>query len=157
MKSGNRKTLKIILAVLAFFILVNMGWYFWRMVKYGSYCKGWEKNEFGSWIVPRYVYTDEDDYDYLVKYPEYLSFTGNMSVGLPATEENPFTDFLIIWPKAFGGYEYGASVTIGNQGYQIYIKSDGTAVNPEDSEIAASCQDTINDLLNRAKKMWNLE
>ena len=125
-------------------------------MKYGSYCKGWEKNYFAAWIVPRYVHTDEDGYDYAVKYPEYLSFTGNLSVGLPADEYNPFTDFLIVWPKIFGGYEYGVSVTKNGQGYQIYINIDGTAVHPEDSEIAAACQDTINDLLRRAKGMWNL-
>ena len=99
-------------------------------MKYDAYCKGWKKNPFATWIVPRYVYTDADGYDYGVKYPEYLSITGNMSVGLPAIDDNPFTDFLIVWP---------------------------TAVNPEDSEIVERCQDTINDLLNRAKKMWNLK
>ena len=104
-------------------------------MKYGSYCKGWEKNYFAAWIVPRYIHTDEDGYDYAVKYPEYLSFTGNLSVGLPADEYNPFTDFLIVWPKIFGGYEYGVSVTKNGQGYQIYVNADGTAVYPEDNEI----------------------
>lgn len=157
MRSGKRTALIVVLGILALFILINAGWFGWRMVKYGPYCKGWEKNYYATWIVPRYVYTDEDGYDYGVKYPEYLSFTGNMSVGLPTADDNPFTDFLIVWPKVSGGYEYGVSVTIGGQGYQIYINADGTAVYPEDSEIVIDCQDTINDLLSRAKGMWDLE
>lgn len=157
MRSGKKTVLKAVLGILILFILINAGWYGWRMVKYGAYCKGMEKGFFSTWIVPRYVHTDDDGYDYGVKYPEYLSFTGNMSVGLPAYDDNPFTDFLIVWPKVFGGYEYGVSVTIDGQGYQVYVDPDGTAVHPEDSEIAAACQDTINDLLSRAKGMWDLE
>ena len=157
MKSEKKRILKVILGILAVFSLLNVSWYIWRMVKYDAYCKGWKKNPFATWIVPRYVYTDADGYDYGAKYPEYLSITGNMSVGLPAIDDNPFTDFLIVWPKLVGGYEYGAAVSVDGNGYQIYVKSDGTAVNPEESEIVERCQDTINDLLNRAKKMWNLK
>ncbi len=157
MKSGKKKAIKVILGMLAVFTVVNISWYIWRMVKYDAYCKGWEKNYFATWIVPRYTYTDADGYDYGVKYPEYLSFTGNMSVGLPATDDNPFTDFLIVWPKLLGGYQYGASVSVDGQGYQIYVKADGTAVDPEHSEVAIQCRDTIKDLLRRAKAMWNLE
>lgn len=102
--------------------------------------------------MPRYVYVDEDGYDYGVKYPDYLSLTGNMSVGLPAADNNPFTDFLIVWPRASGGYVCGVSLTKGTQTYQIYINADGTAVHPEDGEITAACQDTIDDLLSRVKE-----
>ena len=157
MKSGKKKVLKVILGILAVFSLLNVSWYIWRMVKYDAYCRGWEKNPFATWIVPRYFYTDNDGYDYGVKYPEYLSITGNMSVGLPAIDDNPFTDFLIVWPKLLGGYEYGVAVNVDGNGYQIYVKADGNAVNPQDSEIAQRCRDTIKDLLNRAKAMWNLE
>ena len=157
MNSVKKTILKVVLGILALFALINVSWYGWRMVKYGSYCKGWEKNSFATWIVPRYVYTDEDGYDYGVKYPEYLSFTGNMSVGLPATNDNPFSDFIIVWPKVFGDYDYGVFITKDGQEYQIYINADGTAVYPEDSEIVTDCQDTIKDLLSRAKGMWDLE
>ncbi len=149
--------LKVVLGLVVFFLLINAVWFGWRTVKYGSYCRGWEKNPFAIWIVPRYVYVDDDGYDYGVKYPDYLTFSGNMSVGLPAADDNPFTDFLIVWPKVSGEFEYGVSLTKGSQAYQVYINSDGTAVYPEDSIIAEEYQDTINDLLNRAKIMWNLD
>ena len=157
MKFAKKTVLKAVYIILALFLLFNACWYGWRMVKYGSYCKGWKKNPFSTWLVPRYIYTDEDGYDYGVKYPDYLTFTGNLSVGLPGADDNPFTDFLIVWPKVNGDCDYGISVTKDGQGYQIYINADGTSVYPEDSETVNDCQDTINDLLARAKGMWDLE
>lgn len=157
MKTRKKKVLKAVLGLLVLFLVINAGWFGWRTVKYGSYCRDWEKNPFATWIVPRYIYVDDDGYDYGVKYPDYLTFTGNMSVGLPSVDDNPFTDFLIIWPKASGEFEYGVSLTKGSQAYQVYINSDGTAVYPEDSKMAEEYQDTINDLLNRAKRMWDLD
>ena len=157
MKARKRAVLRAILCILALIIALNAGWYVWRMVKYGAYSRGMEENYFSSWIVPRYKHTDADGYDYGVKYPDYLSFTGNLSVGLPAIDDNPFTDFLIIWPKLSGGYEYGVSITEDGQNYQIYIHADGSAVHPEDSEVVARNQETINALLLRAKEMWDIE
>ena len=157
MKTGKNTMFKAVLGLVVIFLLINAGWFGWRMVKYDPYCKGWEKNPFATWIVPRYVYVDEDGYDYGVKYPDYLSFTGNLSVGLPSIDDNPFTDFLIIWPKVFGGFEYGISLSKDKQVYQIYISADGTAVYPKDSKIVKEYQDTINDLLYRAKRMWDLD
>ena len=157
MKAGKNKVLRAVLGILVLFVLINAGWLIWRTVKYGSYIRGMEKNVFATWIVPRYQYTDAEGYDYGVKYPEYLSLTGNMSVGLPTTEDNWFTDFIIIWPKLFGGYEYGVSISEGNQDYQIYINADGSAVNPEDSKLVADNQETIQELLTRAQQMWELE
>ncbi len=158
MKAGKKKALRVILCIiLVFFVLINICWYVWRASKYGPYSKGMEKNVFATWIVPRYSFTDDDGFDYGVKYPDYLSLTGNLSVGLPAADGNPFTDFLIIWPQLSGVCRYGVSLTVDDVTYQIYIKSDGSAVSPEDSEVAVRCQETINVLLRRAEKMWNLE
>ena len=154
----NKKTVfRVILCILAIFVLMNIGWCVWRMMKYGAYSKGMEKNFFSTWIVPRYTYTDADGYDYGVKYPGYLSFTGNLSVGLPTTDEEVFTDFLIIWPKASGGYEYGVSLSEGDMDLQIYINADGSAVYPEDGEVVVRNQETISALLRRAAEMWDLK
>ena len=157
MKAGKKIALRAALCVLALFILINACWYVWRTVKYGAYTDGMEENVFSSWLVPRYKHTDADGYDYGVKYPDYLSFTGNLSVGLPATDDNPFTDFLIIWPKLSGGCEYGVSITEDGKEYQIYIHADGSAVRPEDSEVVARNQDHINALLGRAEAMWDIK
>ncbi len=157
MKTGKKKALRAAAFLLAIFILINAGWYVWRLVKYGSYVEGMERNEIPEWLVPRYKHIDAEGYDYSVKYPDYLSFTGNLCVGLPAADENPFTDFLVIWPKVFGGYEYGVSVSADGQAYQIYVDSDGSAVDPAYNEIADSYQEEIDDLLHRAQEMWDLE
>jgi hypothetical protein len=157
MKTRNHTMLKAVLGLVVLFLLINAGWFGWRMVKYDSYCRGWKKNPFATWIVPRYVYVDEEGYDYGVKYPDYLTFTGNMSVELPSADDNPFTDFLVVWPKVSGRVEYGVSLTKGSQVYQVYINADGTAVYPEDIKMVEEYQDTINDLLSRAKRMWDLD
>ncbi len=157
MKAGRKTVLRIALCLLALFILINAVWFIWRTVKYGAYCKGLEKNEFATWIVPRYKHTDADGFDYNVKYPEYLSFTGNLGVGSPGEGDNLFTDGLIIWPKVSGGYEYGVMIMEEDQGFQIYIHADGSAVYPKDSEVVARNQERISALLRRAEEMWDLE
>lgn len=157
MKTGNRKVLKVITLVLSVFILFNIFWYAWRDMKYGSYINEMEENELSSWIVPRYKHVDDEGYDYSVKYPDYLSFTGNMSVGLPSLDNNPFTDFLVIWPKVLGGYEYGASLTVDGVNYQIMINEDGNAVDSQYSEIAAISKETIDLLLQKANEKWDLK
>ncbi|MBR3016873.1 MAG: hypothetical protein IKH57_07335 [Clostridia bacterium] len=158
MKKGKaKKILIVVLGILALFVLVNVGWFGWRLIKYKSFSKGMDKNIFDTWIVPRYVYTDADDFDFGVKYPDYLTFTGNLSVGMPATEDNMFTDCLIIWPKFFGGYEYGVIIYTDEGDYQFYINADGSAVSKEDSETVARYRETIDILLRKAKEKWKLE
>ncbi len=157
MKTAKKSVLRAAICILALFLLINAGWYVWRSVKYGSYSKGMEKNEIPEWLVPRYKYSDAEKFDYGVKYPDYLSLTGNLSVGMPVTGEDFFTDFLVIWPKVFGGYEYGVSVEVDGEDRQIYIKADGSAVHPEDNWIVERCRDHIDALLNKAKAMWDLE
>ena len=100
------------------------------MVKYDPYSKGMEKNVFSTWIVPRYIYSDADRFDYGVKYPDYLSFTG---------------------------YHYGVSISEGDEDLQIYVNADGSAVYPEDSDVVIRNQETINILLRKAEEMWNLK
>ena len=64
MKTRKKKVLNAVLGLLVLFLVINAGWFGWRTVKYGSYCRDWEKNPFATWIVPRYIYVDDDGYDY---------------------------------------------------------------------------------------------
>ena len=157
MKKGKKTVIIVVLCALALFLAGNLFWGVWREARYGAYGKGMKKNDVSTVIVPRYYYTDSEGYDYSAKYPDYLSFTGNMTVGLPATPEEFFTDFMVIWPKPFGGYKYGVSLTVDEENYQIYINPDGTAVDPVYNEIIEQNQDTVNDLLNKADQMWHLQ
>ena len=156
MRKGRKTAVKALLCAAAVFILINVCWYVWRLTKYGPCSRGMDENAFSSWIVPRYLYTDADGYDYSVKYPGYLSFTGNLCVSFPVSDNNYFTDCLIIWPKVSGDYEYGVILSEGDESYQIYIHADGSAVNPEDSAVVTRKQDDIHTLLQKAEEMWNL-
>ena len=157
MKLSKQTIIRAALLILALFLLVNAAWYVWRMVKYGPYSTGMDENPVSSWLVPRYFHTDAERYDYSVKYPDYLTFTGNLCVGLPAEGDDPFTDFLVIWPKAFGGCEYGVSLREDEVTYQIYIRADGSAVRPEDQALVGRHRQTVETLLQRAEEMWDLK
>lgn len=92
--STKKKITLTVCVVLALFALLNIGWFTWRAVKYAPYSNAMMQNAFSNIIVPRYAFVDDEGYDYNVKYPDYLSFTGNMSVGMPASDDNLFTDAL---------------------------------------------------------------
>ncbi len=152
-----RKVLIIVLAAAAVFALCNVLWFAWSHIRYGKFSGGMEKAEFSNFATPHYIYTDTDRYDYLVKYPDYLSFTGNMSVGLPAADENLFTDALIIWPKPGGRYELGVLLyDADGSGYSVYIDSEGNALSKEDEEVVSRHRENIRDLLKKADEKWGI-
>lgn len=101
---------------------------------------------------------DEDGFDYSVKYPDYLSLTGNLAVGFPGTDEDLFTDGLIIWPKFSGGYEYGVildSLEEGGDGYMFYIDVQGNAIEDKYRQVSEKYADVIAELLERADGYWS--
>ena len=152
-----RKILKIVSIIVAVFVAYNAVWFAWSHTKYGKYTDGMEEMEISNLITPRYVYTSDDRYDYLVKYPDYLSFTGNMSVGLPASDENPFTDALIIWPTISGKYELGVLLyEEGGTEYSVYIDADGNALSEDDKDVVFRHRDAIKDLLIKADEKWSI-
>ncbi len=152
-----RKSLRIVLIAVIVFAAYNAVWFAWSHIRYGKLIAGMEKAEFGSFITPRYFDTDDDRYDYLVKYPDYLSFTGNMSVGFPTANENPFTDALIIWPRITGNYEMGVLLyDEDGTGYSVYIDADGNALREEDRDVVSRHREAINSLLTKADERWGI-
>lgn len=116
--------------------------------------------ETSSPLFPTYAGKDGEGFDYTVKYPDYLSLTGNLAVGFPGTDENPFTDGLIIWPKVSGGYEYGvilSSRESDGNGYMFYIDTQGNALDPEYQPLAEAYEEIIGELLARAESRWQLD
>lgn len=145
--------------LLALLVLVNLLWFGWSRIKYSAYTENLQKIESPSVIVPRYGANDGDDFDYSVKYPDYLSLTGNLAVGFPASQDDPFTDGLIIWPKVFGGYEYGVILVSredDSEGYMFYIDAQGNAIEEENQEAAEQYSGVISELLSKAKAFWDL-
>ena len=153
-----KKAMKILIPVLIAFLAVNAVWFGWQHVKYGKLSRGMEKNMFGLFAVPRYFFTDEEGYDYMVKYPDYMSFTGNLSVGMPSTEEDTvFTDALILWPKFGGGYTFGL-LLYGENGVesQIYVDRDGNPLSEEHRDIVSRHWENVEKLLQKADEKWDL-
>jgi len=139
----------------ALFVLLNISWFAWRSVKYAPYGEGMEYNNL-SFMVPRYKMTDEDGYDYSIKYPDYLTSTGNLCVGIPASDENMFTDALIIWPLVTGGYEYGILLHDEDNSYQIYVDENGNALDDSCDVIIEQHRSNIDSLLDKASAVWNI-
>lgn len=78
----------------------------------------------------------------------------------PGTDEDPFTDGLIIWPKALVGYEYGVMLNSredDGSGYMFYIYAEGNAVDGEYQPVAEAYREVIRELMERAQNTWNLD
>lgn len=154
-----KRVLTGLLVLLCAFLLLNLLWFGWRYLAYSGFAKGMTRTETSSALFPTYAAKDGDGFDYTVKYPDYLSLTGNLAVGFPGTDENPFTDGLILWPKLSGGYEYGVilnSRETDGTGYMFYIDGQGGAMDAEYEELAEKYRDVIAELLERAESVWKL-
>ena len=151
-----KKVLIIILAAAIVFAVYNIVWFAWSHIKYGKLSGGMEENVFSTFVTPRYIDTDSDGYDYLVKYPDYLTLTGNLSVEMPTADENYFTDTLIMWPTLSGKYKLGVILYEEGKGYQVYIDADGKALAKEYEDVVSRHRDSIKSLLMVADNKWGI-
>ena len=150
----------VFIAMMSAFLLLNLIWLGWRYMAYSGFAEGMTRTDMSSPLFPTYTAKDEDGFDYTVKYPDYLSLTGNLAVGFPGTDDNPFTDGLIIWPKFMGGYEYGVMLNSkeeGGSGYMFYIVAQGNAVEEEYQSSADEYREVISELMELARNTWNLD
>ena len=81
----------------------------YRNIKYGDFFK----------VMRNENPLKENGYTYYVKAPNFLSFTGNLSIEEDIridTKDMEWTSFsLIIWPKPFGEYEVKAGIHLGKR------------------------------------------
>lgn len=108
-------------------------------------------NEFSNVIVPRY-YTIDYDYTYLVKYPDYLSLTGNLGITANDTSKN-VVGFLI-WPSTWGKAEYGIIIKEDEVNYRIYTDSNGTPIDAKYQDIVNRYADEVDKIVQAANAMW---
>lgn len=159
-KRNWKKILLIALGiVLIAVILLNALWFAWSRITYGRYTAdlNMDKTEWHSFLVPRYWKQDGDGFDFSVKYPDYLSTTGNLCVGCPSeTAGDFFTDSLIIWPKAFGGYDYGLILYEEDTQYQIYVDSSGKPLDSAYDEVVERHRENADLLFAKAENLWQL-
>jgi len=155
-----KRLLKICAAAVCVVLIVGAAWFAWRHAKYSVYTPNMQYDDiFSTIFVPRYIHKDSEGFDFNVKYPDVMSLTGNLAVGMPGTPENPFTDGLIIWPRFGGGYAYGVLLNgdDDSEGWQIYITSDGKAVDPEMQPVIDAYQETVDTLLKKAFDFWDIK
>jgi hypothetical protein len=98
-----------------------------------------------------------DGYGYHVKFPDYLSFTGNLAV---ITEDNKYT--LIIWPSLFAETKYGVMVVTESNEYtdffvQIMIDRDLVSEYDDDQALIDQHRENIEDLFQKANARWGTE
>ncbi len=88
----------------------------------------------------RYLTVGSDGYYYAVFAPDYLSFTGNLSINNNRWdgESEETTCSLIIWPLFGGGYEFGVNI-------YVYSKAES-----EDDALAGFSLETYSFLLDES-------
>lgn len=148
MKNKIKKILIIVLVLFFIFAIYNSAWFVWRYFKYSEYTTDnmevfIENNS--------YIYTDNDGYDYNVKLPDYLTYTGNLCVAEP---DGKYA--LIIWPNVFSGYEYGAQLEINGEIYSIMLNDDLSAQDSQFDEIIDEYSKIISDLFERSVNQWDI-
>lgn len=148
MKKSNKLSFKKIIIILAFvFLIFNILWYGWRSSKFKDFSQNMEEFDPNT----SFVSTDKSGYLYNVKYPDYLSFTGNLAVATPDGKVG-----LIIWPNIAKGYEFGVQIEDG-ESYNIKVDSQFKPYNKNFSKIVGKYKDDLNNLVKKAESFWNIE
>lgn len=142
-----KKKSKIIIAVSSIFVLFsifNLLWYL-SYKNYSNYSENLEE------FVPRKSYVlKKEGYLFNVKYPDYLSFTGNLAV---ATNDEKIA--LIIWPSYFGKTKYGIQIEDEDKMiHSIMIEKNRKAVNSKDRKMIESNMVDIKSLFQKSEVMW---
>lgn len=151
----------VLSCLLALVALINIVWFIWVQSTYNNFINNMQKDEEFSIIVPSYYMTDDEGFDYNVKYPDYLGLTGNLGVSLPWVDyDNPWTDSLIIWPSITGECTFGVVLYEEDEDnnvieHQIYVDKNGNALDKQYDDIISRHGENINTLLNKAKNQWS--
>lgn len=148
-----KKAFLIALAVFTLWLLVSVVWLAWSRTTYSKYCDGMIPNEFSNIIVPRY-YTVDSDYTYLVKYPDYLSLTGNL--GITANDTSKNVAGFLIWPPRWGNKtEYGIIINEDQVNYRIYTDNNGNPIDAKYQDIVNRYADEVDKIVQAANAMWD--
>lgn len=146
MKNFKRKKLLIgIISIIFIFIAYNVFWYFIVHNKYDKFTDNMEE------IYKNKTYAiNEEGYDYSVKFPNYLSFVGNLGI-IDSEHKND----LIIWINALTNKaEYSVRIQSGNETYEIMLDSNMKPTDNMYFEIVQDNKDTILNLFEKAKQKW---
>ena len=150
---GKFIVLLIVVVLIVAFLIASSIWNIWRNHKYNPFAEGMKHATSTTGTVPRFSLEKNGDI-YYVKYPDYLSTTGNLAIKPTDASE---LDSLIIWPQANGGFKYGVILNDGGTTYQVYINQDGkTALYEDDQWLVDGHMVIIQQYLKKANAMWDL-
>lgn len=141
---------KIFGVIILGFVVLNLSWFSITTIKYKKYIKDIPKIKNSSYGIKK-----EDGYNYHVKKPDYLQYTGNLAV-----DNYEKGKLLIIWPLIFGGYEYGFRIQEEGGAYEIYVDENMNPIDKEDKIAIEKFQEhktELEELFSKANEMWKLE
>lgn len=141
---------RIIIFIILVFVVLNASWFLITTIKYNKFVKVLPKVKYGSYGTKK-----EDGYNYSVKKPGYLHYTGNLAVSNSEKGE-----LLIIWPLISGGYNYGIRLQKDGIAYEIYVDENMKPIDKADTHSAQNIEEHkagVEALLSRANKMWQFK
>lgn len=132
------------------FVILNLSWLLITTIKYNKYVKVVPKNEDGL-----YVLSKDDGYRYYVKKPNYLHYTGNLTV-----RNREKRELLVIWPLISGGYKYGFRLQEDGKAFEIYVDENMNPIYKDDiysAQIFEEHKAKLETLFSKADELWNLK
>ena len=138
--------------LLSVWLLLTLIWFAWSRISFSKYCDGMNPNVFSNIITPRYFKNDEK-YTYFVKYPDYLSTTGNLAVSVRNDEAG--VQAFLIWPTLFGEQKFGLMIADEIGSYQIYTDKEGKPIEAGYREITEKYSSEIADIVAAANDVWS--
>ncbi|MFD3158846.1 hypothetical protein ACFIJ5_18720 (plasmid) [Haloimpatiens sp. FM7330] len=141
---------KIIIFIILVFAVLNASWFLITTIRYNKFVKDLPKVKYGSYGTKK-----EDGYNYSVKKPDYLHYTGNLAVNNSEKGE-----LLIIWPLISGGYKYGVILQEKQESWNIYIDENMKPIDKDDPYAAQKIEEHkagVKALISKANEMWNLK
>ena len=153
-KMNKRRTvlLRIFGILLSVWLLLTLIWFAWSRISFSKYCDGMNPNVFSNIITPRYFKNDEQ-YTFFVKYPDYLSTTGNLAVSVRNDEAG--VQAFLIWPALFGEQKFGLMIADETGSYQIYTDKEGKPIDAGYREITEKYLSEIADIVAAANDVWS--
>ena len=172
-----RRGLKLLAVLLAAFALLSAVWYLTAYRPYDVYVEALRAQP-GFREDPGFPAcgVDAGGCTCNVARPGFLSWTGNLGIGLPNLvlengEEIGFTDTLLIWPRLSGEPEVGVilyeydfqAAGAACAGHQLYITPEGEyilygdpAEDAANEALLAARRENVAALLARARAIWGI-
>ncbi|AJA48559.1 hypothetical protein CPAST_c24900 [Clostridium pasteurianum DSM 525 = ATCC 6013] len=143
---------RIFIFIILVFVALNISWFLITTIKYNKFVKAVPKDRDGVHSLLK------DGYNYHVKKPDYLHYTGNLAISTRSASNRG--ELLIIWPLISGGYEYGFSIQEDNEAYELYVDKNMKPIDTTDTYVIQKFEEHkagLEQLFSKADEMWQLK